>query len=152
MTALVRPPCTTSVTDGLCVFPYFAAPHSIIRYQRVKCSSTIPRARATCTAHIYSTYRFIDLSYFVLSAWQHQSPRFLLLSTSGRRIIYRDGWNPSHPRRGPIAPLTASGGHWPRHAPTRIGKPFWISLPSVLPLRYNAFTLDPLFHITMPDA
>ena len=26
MTALVRPPCTTSVTDGLCVFPYFAVP------------------------------------------------------------------------------------------------------------------------------
>ena len=52
MTALVRPPCTTSVTDGLCVFPYFAVPHSIIRYQRVKCSSPIPRARATCTAHI----------------------------------------------------------------------------------------------------
>ena len=24
MTALVRPPCTTDVTDGLCVFPYFA--------------------------------------------------------------------------------------------------------------------------------
>ena len=55
MTALVRPPRTTYVTDGLCVFPYFTVPHSIIRYQRVKCSSTIPRARATCTAHIYST-------------------------------------------------------------------------------------------------
>jgi hypothetical protein len=40
MTALVRPPCTTDVTDGLCVFPYFAVPRSIIRYQRVKCSST----------------------------------------------------------------------------------------------------------------
>ena len=55
MTALVRPPRTTYVTDGLCVFPYFTVPHSIIRYQRVKCSSIIPRARATCTAHIYST-------------------------------------------------------------------------------------------------
>ena len=36
MTALVRPPCTTSVTDGLCVFPCFAVlvspvggPHSL---------------------------------------------------------------------------------------------------------------------------
>jgi len=64
MTALVRPPCTTSVTDGLCVFPYFAAPHSIIRYQRVKCSSTVPRARATCTAHIYSTVPTDILNHF----------------------------------------------------------------------------------------
>jgi hypothetical protein len=39
------------------VFPYFAAPHSIIRYQRINCSSTIPRARATCTEHIHSTLR-----------------------------------------------------------------------------------------------
>ena len=58
MTALVRPPCATYVTDGLCVFPYFAVPRSIIRYQRVKYSSTIPRARAILPAqhiHIYST-------------------------------------------------------------------------------------------------
>ena len=57
MTALVRPPCTTYVTDGLCVFSYFSVPHSIIRYQRVKCSSTIPRAHTSycaCTANIYS--------------------------------------------------------------------------------------------------
>ena len=51
--ALVRPPYTTELTDGLCVFPCFAVPHSIIRCQRVKCSSAIPRARATCTAHTY---------------------------------------------------------------------------------------------------
>ena len=30
--ALVRPPCTTELTDGLCVFPCFTVPHSIIRY------------------------------------------------------------------------------------------------------------------------
>ena len=30
----------TEVTDGLCVFPCFAVPSSIIRYQHVKCSST----------------------------------------------------------------------------------------------------------------
>jgi hypothetical protein len=34
MAALVSPPCTTSLIDGLCVFPYFAVPHSINRYQR----------------------------------------------------------------------------------------------------------------------
>ena len=55
MTALVRPPCTTELNDGLCVSPCFAVPRSIIRYQRAKCSSAIPRARATCTAHVYST-------------------------------------------------------------------------------------------------
>jgi hypothetical protein len=55
MKALVRPPCTTSLTDGLCMFPCFAAPRSIVRYQRLKCSGTIPRERATCTVHLYST-------------------------------------------------------------------------------------------------
>jgi hypothetical protein len=60
MTALVWPPCTIEVTDGLCVFPCFAVPRSIIRYQMCKVfyCSHIPRARATCTAQIYSTQRF----------------------------------------------------------------------------------------------
>jgi hypothetical protein len=108
------------------VFPCFAVPRSIIRSQRVKCSSATLRARATCTARTYSACRIIDLPCLCCQhlAWQHQSPRSPLLSTSGRCTIYRDGWNPSHPRRGPIAPPKASGGHWPRHAPTRIGKPF----------------------------
>jgi hypothetical protein len=74
MTALVRPPCTTEVADGLCVFPYFAVPHSIIRYQRAKCSSTIPRARATCTAHIYSgvvfSFGFVYRIFGRFTAWR----------------------------------------------------------------------------------
>jgi hypothetical protein len=57
MTALVRPPCTTDVTDGLCVFPYFAVPRSIIRYQRVKCSSTIPTVEHELPVqHIYNQH------------------------------------------------------------------------------------------------
>ena len=69
MTALVRPPCTVPPIIRnwwpLCVpLQYFAVPHSIIWYQRVKCSSTIPRARATCTAHTYSTVLEIPLFNF----------------------------------------------------------------------------------------
>jgi hypothetical protein len=36
MTALVRLPYTTELTGGLCVFPCFAVPRSIIRYLRIK--------------------------------------------------------------------------------------------------------------------
>jgi hypothetical protein len=49
MTALVWPPCTTEVTDGLCVFPYFAVPHSIIRYQLY-----IRHACAEAHIHLYT--------------------------------------------------------------------------------------------------
>ena len=52
MAALVSSLCTTSLIDRLCVFP---VPHSKNRYRLSKCSGTIPRARATCTVHIYST-------------------------------------------------------------------------------------------------
>jgi hypothetical protein len=37
MAAFVSPPCTTRITDSLCVFPAcYAVPRSIIRYQRAK--------------------------------------------------------------------------------------------------------------------
>jgi hypothetical protein len=36
-----QPSHTTEVTDGLCVSPCFAVPRSIIRYQRVKCSTVV---------------------------------------------------------------------------------------------------------------
>jgi hypothetical protein len=61
MTALVWPPCTTEVTDGLCAFPCFAVPHSVIRHQRVEHSSTVPRARATCATRVYASTQQLQL-------------------------------------------------------------------------------------------
>jgi hypothetical protein len=50
MAALVSPPCTTSITDGLCVFPCFSVPRSIAIV------STIPRARAINSVLIPTHY------------------------------------------------------------------------------------------------
>jgi hypothetical protein len=70
MAALVWPPCTTEVTGGLCVFPCFAVPHSIIRYQRVKCSmaglATFYQNNAPALARrgwLRSAYNFLCLNY-----------------------------------------------------------------------------------------
>ena len=66
MTALVRPPCTTGEINGLCVFPCFAAPHSIIRYQRVllqmTASGTARLQYGTASMRIGSTGTCFDHS------------------------------------------------------------------------------------------
>ena len=58
MTALVRPPCTTELTNGLCVFfPCFAVPYLALQYLYNSISAyEVIQSYTQSTSYLYSTY------------------------------------------------------------------------------------------------
>ena len=107
MRILVRSPCTTSISDGLCAIPCLVLPSCIIRYQRVKCSTLYKHELpGTCTVQRISRYL------------THQSPCFKAVPRTTQDLRRRIEIIPvkgSHTRIKPLALASGHGryGTWP---------------------------------------
>jgi hypothetical protein len=123
MTGLTWPSCTTEVTDGLCVFPCFAVPRSIIRYQRARCSSTIQYLEHELPVQHISTQH--NLYIYLL---QYGGPSADGGHPGGRRAVGR--------RDGHTCLWYAMGEGGIRREPQRGGRE---DLPTKCPFGHNGY-------------